>query len=69
MNTLESVFMCLACNVDYVNDAALNKHLSSCSKYPEWIKTYVPKYFNCNKCDMKFINNEYLSNHQNSCNN
>ena len=69
MNTVESVYMCPACNVDYVNAASLNKHLSNCLKFPEWVKTYVPKYFNCNKCDMQFINNECLLNHQNTCSN
>ena len=57
-------FTCQACNKKYENASYLNKHLSICTEYDDWIKTYIPpKIENCQKCERNFIIN---TNH--SCN-
>ena len=53
-------FICPACNKEFNNSAFLNKHLSLCDKYDEWIKKYEPPIIiECKKCDKNFydINN------------
>jgi len=68
MNTLHSIYICTACNLDCVNAAALNKHLSNCDKYSEWIKTYKsPDGIICDECDLKFININSLLDHKQRC--
>lgn len=54
---------CVAC--DFVSDnlALLNRHISRCENYDEWIKTYKPEYFECKKCTIKFIDIERLNEH------
>ncbi len=61
-----NIFNCLACTESYYTHASLNKHIQSCIKYNEWIKTYNPIYFKCKECSLNFINKKYLNSH--NCN-
>ncbi len=54
-------FICQACNTKHENACTLNKHLSVCLNYDEWIKTYIPPHYRtCHDCNLVFAQN---SNH------
>lgn len=58
-NTLN--LKCQSCEKTFFTHSMLNKHISMCEKYPEWIKTYTPpSYVSCANCEVKFINKMYL---------
>ena len=59
----KNIIKCPACDYESENMALLNRHISKCEKYDEWIKTYKPQYFNCEKCNLTFLNTENLNNH------
>ena len=62
-NTINLI--CQSCEKTFFTHASLNKHISTCEKYPEWIKTYIPPtYVSCSNCEVKFINNMYLLLHK-----
>ena len=59
---------CYACNFKSENNALLNRHLSKCDKYDEWIKTYIPpKPIKCIFCNLEFVDIKYLNNHLLNC--
>lgn len=61
-------FICPACNVDQYTAGNLNKHLSTCEVYIDFIKTYVPpKTVSCEKCNLQFIKEENLKEHISRC--
>ena len=48
-------FKCQCCNLECGNAYSLNKHLSTCPKYDEWIKTYNPPTLEyCKTCNVYF---------------
>jgi len=54
-------YECQCCNQKCGTIANLNKHLSICPKYHEWIKNYKPpQSIRCEKCKRNFID---ISNH------
>lgn len=61
-------YICPACELNKGSAANLNKHLSSCEKYDNWYKKYIPpKGEKCDKCGISFITKEYLLNHMSKC--
>ena len=56
----KAIFVCEACNVDFHLPSKLNKHLSVCDKYDEWIKSCEPpKLEKCENCERQIIKNYY----------
>jgi len=47
-------YICQACNKNLSNAAGLNKHLSNCEKYTEWLKTYTPPVKKCENCKKEY---------------
>lgn len=61
-------FICPACNTDHYTAGNLNKHLSTCKVYIDFIKTYIPpKTISCEKCNLQFIKEENLKEHISRC--
>ena len=59
-------FICPACNVDQMYGSNLNKHLSTCIKYQEFIKKYTPlKGYKCPNCSKVFIDDIFIKDHIN----
>lgn len=59
---------CEACNFKTQYAASINKHLSTCKEYDEWIKTYKPpKGYECSGCEKVFINKEIYEKHVYEC--
>jgi len=59
---------CLACKFSSENLSELNKHISNCENYGEWIKNYIPPInYECKNCGIKFIKTEYLEEHNKNC--
>lgn len=59
---------CEACGFESQYHSSLNKHLSKCEKYEEWIKTYKPPtQFICRGCEKAFINKKIYEKHVYEC--
>ena len=68
MTIIVDMYVCQACEKNCKIASNLNKHLSNCPKYSEWIKNYKkPSYISCVKCFKQFTNEIDIENHRINC--